>query len=375
VPKRIEKDLEELSVNMFVSEYGLLRAVYNRLYVIIHVYYSSRRQLVVSEDTLPLEKLLQMHKNIAVRLERLNTLTKDQQFPQENFEDFAKEKLSKMHLAIGLMETAGLVGELGTYSKTIIDYMKSCCTFATKFITVLSDPGNQSLKDLKNNLVTFLGQIDVLIKQRQSSSDLAGISHRAHLSVSEAEEKEKTTVPLSGPLSISSREGVGGSTTEKLQELNNEYTAMVGKQYVMKLSDPDDTSSRSAGHEDEGKRSESTDSAIAGHYRQMEREDQSQQTSLLDVSSRGISVPKEEAPSSLVSSVDEALNILEKIDLFRSKSKALEADVNSSGTSDAKGVVAALDEEVQEHSADSSGSHKFQELLDEKYGFPSGPGL
>src|SRR2546429_1313526 len=266
MPKRIEKDLEELSVNMFVNEYGSLRVVYNRLYVIIHVYYSSRRQLVVSEDTIPLEKLLQMRKDMTIRLERVNVLTKDQQFPQENFEDFAKEKLNKMHLAIGLMETASLVGELGTYSKTIMDYMKSCCTSATKFITILSDPGNQSLKDLQNNLINFLRQIDVLIEQRQSSSNLPAISHREHLSVQGAEEKGKTTVPL-----------------------------------------------------------------------------------------------------------DEALNILEKIDLFRSKSRALEADVNSSGTRDAKGATAVLGEEVQEHSADSSGSHKFQELLDEKYGFHSGP--
>ncbi len=265
MPKRIEKDLEELSVNMFVNEYGSLRAVYNRLYAIIHVYYSGRRQLVVSEDTIPLEKLLQMRKDIAIRLERVSTLTKDQQFPQENFEDFAKEKLNKMHLAIGLIETASLVGELGTYSKTIMDYMKSCCASATKFITVLSDPGNQSLKDVKNNLTTFLGQIDALIKQRQSSSDLPGISHREYLSVSEAEKTEKTTAPL-----------------------------------------------------------------------------------------------------------NEALNILDKIDFF--KSKPLAADVSSSGTRDAKGAFAALDkEEVQEHSTDLSGSHKFQDLLDEKYGFHSEP--
>src|SRR5436190_23729947 len=176
MPKRLEKDLEELSVNMFVNEYGSLRVVCNRLYVIIHVYYSSRRQLVGSEDTIPLEKLLQMRKDIAIRLERVNTLTEDQQFPQENFEGFAKEKLNKMHLAIGLMETASLVGELGTYSKTIMEYMKSCCASATKFITILSDPSNKSLKDVKNNLTTFLGQIDALIKQHQSSSDLLGIS-------------------------------------------------------------------------------------------------------------------------------------------------------------------------------------------------------
>ena len=50
------------------------------------------------------------------------------------------------------------------------------------------------------------------------------------------------------------------------------------------------------------------------------------------------------------------------------------ADVNSSGAYDAKGAVAALGgEEVQEHLTDSSGSHKFQDLLDEKYGFHSGP--
>ncbi len=264
MPKRIEKDLEELSVNMFVNEYGSLRAVYNRLYAIIHLYYSGRRQLAVSEETISLEKLLQMRKDIATRLERINILTNDQQFPQENFEDFAKEKLNKMRLAIGLIETASLVGELGTYSKTIMDYMKSCCASATKFITILSDPGNQSLKDVENNLATFLKQIDALIRQRRSSSDLPGISHKEYLSVSGA---EKTTAPL-----------------------------------------------------------------------------------------------------------DEALNILEKIDFFKSKSKPLAADVSSSETCDAKGTVAALgEEEVQQHSTDPSGSHKFQDLLDEKYGFRSRP--
>src|SRR5690348_12372716 len=103
--KKIEQDLEELSVNLFVNEYGVLRTVYNRLYAIIHVYYSIRRQLVASEDTLPIERLLQMRKDIAIRLERINILAKDKQFPQENFELFARDKLKKMHLAIGLLET------------------------------------------------------------------------------------------------------------------------------------------------------------------------------------------------------------------------------------------------------------------------------
>jgi len=207
MPKRIEKDLEELSVNIFVNEYGSLRAVYNRLYVIIHVYYSGRRQLLASEDTISLEKLLQMRKDIMMRLERVNSLIEDQQFPQENFADFAKEKLNKMNLAIGVMEIASLIGELSSYSKTIMDYMKSCCTFATKFITVLSDPVNQDLKALKNNITTLLGQIDVLIKRRQSSEQgKATMPLTGPLS----REKGKATLPLSGPLSISQREGARG---------------------------------------------------------------------------------------------------------------------------------------------------------------------
>lgn len=76
-------------------------------------------------------------------------------------------------------------------------------------------------------------------------------------------------------------------------------------------------------------------------------------------------------PSPLVSNVDEALNILEKIDLFRSKSRPLKPDGSSSETSNAKDVGAGLGEQVQEHSAGSSGAHKFEELLDEKYGFAS----
>jgi hypothetical protein len=76
-------------------------------------------------------------------------------------------------------------------------------------------------------------------------------------------------------------------------------------------------------------------------------------------------------PSPLVSSVDEALNILEKIDIFKSKSRPLKPDGSSSETSDAKDVGEGLGEQVQEHSAGSSGAHKFEELLDEKYGFPS----
>jgi len=42
-----------------------------------------------------------MRKDIMMRLERVNSLIEDQQFPQENFADFAKEKLNKMNLAIG----------------------------------------------------------------------------------------------------------------------------------------------------------------------------------------------------------------------------------------------------------------------------------
>ena len=59
-----------------------------------------------------------------------------------------------------------------------------------------------------------------------------------------------------------------------------------------------------------------------------------------------------------ISSVDEALTILEKIDLFRSKSRELEANVNSSETSNAKSVVSELNEKVQEHPAESSGARE-----------------
>ncbi len=150
----------------------------------IHIYYSVRRELVASEDTIPLEKLLQMRKDIVTRLQRITTWSKDQQFPQGNFEKFAKEKLKKMQLAIGLMETASLIGELSTYSQTIMDYMKSCSAFAAKFVTVFSDPNNQNLKDLQYNLTTILEQIDALIKQRQLSSGQPAIFEKEDLSVS-----------------------------------------------------------------------------------------------------------------------------------------------------------------------------------------------
>jgi len=347
MPKRIEKDLEELSVNIFVNEYGSLRAVYNRLYVIIHVYYSGRRQLLASEDTIPLEKLLQMRKDIIMRLERVNSLIEDQQFPQENFAEFAKEKLNKMNLAIGVMETASLIGELSSYSKTIMDYMKSCCTFASKFITVLSDPVNQDLKALKNNITTLLGQVDVLIRRRQSSQQgkatlpltgpLSREKGKATLPLTGplSREKGKATLPLSGPLSISQREGARGGPAEAHSGL-----------------DP----SHGRAHKEHQIPSTDGDPMVARPSRQQEVR----------------FVPAEVGtPSPLVSNVDEALNILEKIDLFRSKSRPLKADVSSSETSDAKDVGAGLGEQVQQHSADSSGAHKFEELLDEKYGFHS----
>jgi hypothetical protein len=207
----IEKDIEELSVNIFVNEYEALRAVYNRLYAIIHVYYSCRRQLVASEETLPLEKIVQMRKDMAMRLERVNALTKDEQFPQENFAGFAKEKLKKMRLALGLLETASLMGEFSSYSKTIMDYMKSCCEFAAKFIPVLSDPSNQNLKALRNNLATLLEQIDVVIEQSQASDCGRGTMS---LSGPLSREKGKATMPLSGPFSISQMEG-GSSSPAK----------------------------------------------------------------------------------------------------------------------------------------------------------------
>jgi hypothetical protein len=78
---------------------------------------------------------------------------------------------------------------------------------------------------------------------------------------------------------------------------------------------------------------------------------------------------QEGVPSPLVFSVYEALNILEKIDLFRAKSSSLKSNVNSSGTDDASDVVAELREDRQEDAAGLSGSHKFQALLGERYGF------
>jgi hypothetical protein len=278
MPKRIEKDLEELSVNIFVNEYGSLRNVYNRLYAIIHVYYSGRRQLAASEETISLEKLLQMRKDIAMRLERINTLTRDLQFPQENFAGFAREKLNKMYVAIGVMETASLIGELSTYSKTIMDYMRSCCTFATKFITILSDPANQNLQALKSNFSTFLEQLDALIKLRQSS------------------EKEKATIPLSEPLCTSPREAIKESLAAGYAD-----------------PDPSHGYAQSALAEN--------DPIVIGSSRQ-------QETYFVAI--------QEVAPSPLVFSVYEALNILEKINLFRAKSSTLPSDVNSAGTNDAR---------------------------------------
>lgn len=219
----IEKDIEELSVNIFVNEYEALRAVYNRLYAIIHVYYSCRRQLVASEETLPLEKIVQIRKDMAMRLERVNALTKDEQFPQENFAGFAKEKLKKMRLALGLLETASLMGEFSSYSKTIMDYMKSCCQFAAKFIPVLSDPDNQNLKALRNNLVTLLEQIDVLIEQSQASDYGRGT---VSLSGPLSKEKEKAPVPLSGPFSVSQIEGGSSSPAKVHFNLDPSYCSI-----------------------------------------------------------------------------------------------------------------------------------------------------
>jgi hypothetical protein len=322
--KRIEKDLEEVSVNLFVNEYGSLRAVYNRLYTIMHVYYSGRRQLVASGGAVPLEKLVQMRKDVVMRLERLDTLTKDKQFPQKDFAGFAKEKLDKMHLAIGVMETASLIGELSSYSKTIMDYMKFCCKFAKKFITILSDPVNQDLQSLKNNLIILLGQIDGLMKQPRSfvkekvTAPLGGhvSQERGKTTVplmetvsqgrgkttvplmeTVSQERDKTTVPLSGPLSLSRREGVMGSLTEIHSDLDSspEYN------YKELQSAPPD------GH-----------SIGAGLNRQQ----------------KVYFLPMEDVtPSPLVPSVDEALNILDKINLFKSKSRPLKTDENNDAQS------------------------------------------
>jgi hypothetical protein len=337
MPKKIEKDIEELSVNIFVNEYGSLRAVYNRLYAIIHVYYSSRRQLVASGDTIALEKLLQMRKDMAMRLERVNTLIKDEQFPQDNFEVFAKEKLNKMHLAIGLIETASLIGELSTYSKTIMDYMRSCCEFAAKFITVLSDPGNQDLKALKSNLVTLLWQIDLLIKQSQpSEKGQATVPLTGPLS----REKGQATVPLTGPLSREKGQATVPLARPLSREKGQATVPLSGVSQIEGVgrspAEVHSNSDLSCGYVHEGYQSASRN-------------------------------------SDPISSVDEALTILEKIDLFRSKSRDLEANVNSSRTSDAKSIVSELSEKVQEHPAESSGARKFQEMLDEKYGFRSDP--
>jgi hypothetical protein len=287
MPKKIEKDLEELSVNIFVNEYGSLRNAYNRLYAIIHVYYSGRRQLAASEDTISLEKLLQMRKDIAMRLERINILMRDQQFPQDNFAEFAKEKLKKMYVAIGVMETASLIGELSTYSATIMDYMKSCCTFATKFITILSDPGNQNLQALKSNLSTFLEQIDALIQQRWSS------------------EKVKATASLK-------------LVDRSPREASREPPAVAHAD-----PDPSHGSAQSALTEE--------DSSVVEPNKQQE--------------AYFVAI-QENAPSPLVFHVYEALNILEKIDLFRSKSRPLKADENSPGANDAREIVVELREEM-----------------------------
>ena len=318
--KRIEKDLEEVSVNLFVNEYGSLRAVYNRLYTIMHVYYSGRRQLVASGGAVPLEKLVQMRKEVVMRMERLDTLTKDEQFPQEDFAGFAKEKLGKMHLAIGVMETAGLIGELSSYSKTIMDYMQFCCTFAKKFITVLSDPVNQDLQALKNNLTTLLGQIDGLMKRSQSfGREKVTVPLGGHVSQARgkttvplmetlsqkrgkttiplmetlSQERDKTPVSLSGPLSLSRGEGVRGFPTEVHYDLDSshEYTY---KEY--QGASPD------------------------GHF----------SGSGLNMQRKVRFLPTEEAmPLPLVYDVDEALNIFNKINLFKSKSENLGDDRNN----------------------------------------------
>lgn len=221
MPQTIEKDIEDLSVDIFISEYGALRAVYNRLYAIIHVYYSYRRQLVASEDALSLEKTLQMRKNMTMRLGRINALTKDEQFPQENFEVFARERLEKMYLALGLLETASLMGEFSSYSQTILDYMRSCCKFAAKFITVLSDPGNQNLKTLKNNLATLLEQIDIVIKRSQSSDQGR---ETVPLGGSLLREKGRETVLRSGSLSVLQMEDSSSSPAEAHFNLDSPYS-------------------------------------------------------------------------------------------------------------------------------------------------------
>jgi hypothetical protein len=316
VTRRIEKDLEEVSVNLFVNEYGSLRAVYNRLYTIIHVYYSGRRQLIASGGAIPLEKLVQMRKDVVMRLERLDTLTKDKQFPQVDFAGFAKEKLAKMHLAIGVMETASLIGELSSYSKTIMDYMQVCCTFAKKFIKILSDPVNQDLQALKNNLATLLGHIDGLMKQPRSSvrekvtAPLGGYVSQERgkttvpLMETVSQERSKMTGPLSGPLSLSRREDVRGAPTELHSDLDSSYE-----------------------HPHKERQSASPDghSSGAGLNRQQ----------------KAYFLPTEDVtPSPLVSSVDEALNIFDKINLFKSKSKPLKIDENN----DIQGVTGEGDD-------------------------------
>jgi hypothetical protein len=258
MPRTIERDIEDLSVNMFVNEYGALRAVYNRLYAIIHVYYDYRRQLAAPEN-IPPEKIAQMRKDIAARLKRINALTKDEQFPQENFEVFAKGKMEKMHLAVGLLETANLMGEFSSYSKTIIDYMKSCCEFATKFITVLSDPSNQNLKALKENLASLLEQIDMVIQQQVLPPDQGQATVLPNGSLS-SREKES---PLSAPFSIPQMERVSSLSAEGHLNLAPSYD------YVHKTCQ---------------------------------------------------SASRESDP---ISSINEALTILEKIDIFRSKSSSL----------------------------------------------------
>jgi hypothetical protein len=266
---RIEKDLEELGVNIFVNEYGSLRSVYNRLYAIIHVYYSTRRQLVATGDALPLEKMLQMRKEMTMRLERVHALTTDEQFPQEDFEAFAREKLEKMHLAIGLLETAGLMGEQSSYSQTIMDYMQSCCEFASKFITVLSDPGNQDLQALKNNLTTLLEQIDMAIKRTQSPDH-----RRATVPLNESLVRGHTriTVPLNECLSVPPVPGASRASTEAYPNLDPSHS------YI---------------HQEHQHTARDNDA---------------------------------------ITNVNEALTMLEKIDLFRSKSREMEANIHAPTT-------------------------------------------
>jgi hypothetical protein len=265
----------------------------------------------------PLEKLVQMRKEVVMRLERLDTLTKDKQFPQEDFAGFAKEKLGKMHLAIGVMETAGLIGELSSYSKTIMDYMQFCCTFAKKFITVLSDPVNQDLQALKSNLVTLLGQIDVLINRSQSFEKekvIAPLGGRLY------REGGKTTVPLMeavsqgrGKTTVPLMEAVSqgrGKTTVPLME-----TASLSRREGVWGSPPEVHYDLGSAHEYTHKEHQSA--SPDGHF----------SGAGLNMQQKARFLPTEEiTPSPLVCGVDEALDMLDKINLFRSKSRPLATD-------------------------------------------------